>query len=337
MTQECGTESGRSPFAGVSNPHRVPMRFDTSDAALAPYAVRNQPGQLAFPDRVDFPAPCHLPDAYKNSRATSCVIKTKKYNPYAVDWRFLPEEILLSKDYIRHYLAILSNNVAKSKIFSRIWSKTIGSGTVNAVVCAKLLFIHVPKTGGTSISKELYGKNLPHYTAKFWFSTFGDSVGGLPSFAVIRNPVERLLSAYKMAVSGGTDMMAYSRYYRKKLQGLKSIELYVDYVYRNRHCLESLSLDLHEQSSFILDDEGHVLVNRLFSLDNRHGLPVELERWLSVPSIPHLNATMDYPVTITEGTTEKIREIYARDFEIFERLEAGGGSGDLKGIRFSEN
>src|SRR5271165_2862234 len=131
-------------------------------------------------------------------------MRPRRYSPYAVDWRFLPTEILFIKDYLRHYLAAGSNAVAQTELMSTLWASTIGLNITRAINRAGILFVHIPKTGGTSISKVLYHRNLPHYTARSWVRAFGGTVAGLPTFAVIRHPVERFVSAYKMAVAGGT-------------------------------------------------------------------------------------------------------------------------------------
>jgi len=257
------------------------------------------------------------------------------YSPYAVDWRFLPDEILLIKDFLRYYLANASNSVASTKVLSPLWVATIGRNVARAVKSADILFVHVPKTGGTSISKVLYRRNLPHYTAQFWRETFGRTVAGLPSFAVIRHPVERLVSAYKMVVSGGTDIVAYSRYWRARLGGLESFDTFVDHVFENRAHLAALPADLWEQAEFVLDPLGRVMVDRLFSLDARRGLPSELSRWLSIPAdLPHLNATPPLPLNVSSAARWKIGKIYHRDFQIYHHLVARGGVADMRGVGF---
>jgi hypothetical protein len=257
------------------------------------------------------------------------------YSPYAVDWRFLPDEILLVKDFLRYHLANGSNSLARTRILSPLWVATIGSNVAKAVKNAEILFVHIPKTGGTSISRVLYRRNLPHYTARFWHGTFGRTVAGLPSFAVIRHPVERLVSAYKMAVSGGTDIVAYSRYWRARLRGLESFDTFVDHVVESRAQPTALPADLWEQAEYVLDARGRVMVDRLFSLDARRGLPSELGRWLSIPAdLPHLNATPPLPLNVSSSARRKIGEIYQRDFQIYRHLVARGGVADVRGQRF---
>jgi hypothetical protein len=257
---------------------------------------------------------------------------TRRYSPYAVDWRFLPGEMLFVKDYLRYRLANASNSVAQFRIMSQFWRGTIGRNIKIAVEKAGILFIHIPETGGTSISKVLYHRNLPHYTARFWARAFARTVEGLPSFAVIRHPVERLISTYKMAVAGGTDIVAYSRYWRSRLRGLESPDAFVDHVFENRARLDSLPGDLCEQAEFILGDDGRVMVDRLFSLDAERGLPPELGRWLSIPAMPHLNATPPLPLHVSRASRWKIEQIYQRDFQIYRHLAASGGAADVRGL-----
>ncbi len=283
-------------------------------------------GLAAPPHRKPVSSRASLPSGYER--------RTQNYSPYAIDWRFLPENALLAKDLVRHYLVYFSNSAANSKFLSPVWRNTLGLGPANAVKSAKILFIHIPKTGGTSIAQVLYGKNLPHYTAQFWNFTYGDSVGKIPSFSMVRHPVNRLVSAYKMAVFGGTDIMAYSRFSRMKLRGLDSLESYVDYIFDNRTQIGRLPLELHDQASFILNEEGVVVVDKLFILNDQSGIPIELYQWLSIKSIPHLNATAPLSVSLNRKTRDKIEQIYSLDMQIYHALKKIGSVSSLKGLRF---
>jgi hypothetical protein len=247
-------------------------------------------------------------------------VEEYKYNPYTIDWRFLPEEALVAKDYLRHYIVSTGNSAARSKSLSAIWLATLGRRTVNAIKAAGILFIHIPKTSGTSISACIYGRNLPHYTADFYSHVFGDSIAAFPSFSIIRHPVERLVSAYKMAIFGGTNIVVYDRYDRSQLRGLESLDSFVDFLFDHRTSLPALPNALHEQASFIQDGNGSIMVDRLFPLDSRRGLPSELSTWLGIDHIPHLNATKRCDIDVSDRNYGKIIEIYARDFEIYNNL-----------------
>lgn len=66
----------------------------------------------------------------------------------------------------------------------------------------KLIFIHVPKAAGSSISKSLYGNNKGHMSYDYLYKLFGDN---FRYFTVLRNPKSRLESSIKYALSGGTN------------------------------------------------------------------------------------------------------------------------------------
>jgi hypothetical protein len=267
---------------------------------------------------------------------TRQVILAEKYHPFAVDWRFLPNEALFAKDYIRHHLANISNSMAAMPKLRPMWVNTFGLGPLKAVQSAETLFIHISKTGGTSISKVLYGKNLPPYSARFWLETFGAAVRGFRSFSVLRHPVERFVSFYKMVLAGGTDIMAYSKFTRHNLKDLESIDSFINYIARQKSEGGIYSLELQKQSSFILGRNNDILVDRLFLLDRQRGFPQELSRWLSIEQIPHLNATNSNSISVSKETRAKILNIYARDLEIYEVLASRGGFADLRGVHFSE-
>jgi hypothetical protein len=66
-----------------------------------------------------------------------------------------------------------------------------------------ILFIHIPKNAGTSISHALYGKEIGHHPVAWYRERFPHSLAGIPSFAVVRDPVRRFVSAFLFLKSGG--------------------------------------------------------------------------------------------------------------------------------------
>jgi hypothetical protein len=87
-----------------------------------------------------------------------------------------------------------------------IWRSGLGwlsDAEVGRIRETGYLFIHVPKTGGSSVSEYLYGMAMPHRLARdirfYHPSLFRRSC----SFAVIRDPVDRFLSAFDYLTAGG--------------------------------------------------------------------------------------------------------------------------------------
>lgn len=186
------------------------------------------------------------------------------------------------------------------------------------------MFVHAPKTAGTSISRILYGRNLPHYTAKFYRRTFGASLSGIPSFSIVREPVERFLSAYRYIASGGTDIMLYDRFERSPLAGLNDVNHFLDFLLEDPGRLSRVSL-ARSQAEYVMDSRGKVIVDRLYAFDST-GVCSDLLDWLGVQTIPHINASRHPRTKLTPDTRRKILDLYAEDARLYEMVTQNGGS-----------
>jgi hypothetical protein len=67
------------------------------------------------------------------------------------------------------------------------------------------IFIHVPKTAGTAIAMALYGRPVTHHPARFFRHIDPREFARLYKFAILRDPVERFVSAYRFSLSDGTE------------------------------------------------------------------------------------------------------------------------------------
>ena len=61
----------------------------------------------------------------------------------------------------------------------------------------KFIFIHITKTGGTSVETALGGKLHDHRACKKYIEEYGDDIfDRLPSFTIVRNPWDKMVSHY---------------------------------------------------------------------------------------------------------------------------------------------
>lgn len=70
---------------------------------------------------------------------------------------------------------------------------------------AGVIFIHVPKAAGTSVSSTIYGRPLGHHTATKIQAQFPRFLKNYPSFGIVRNPWDRCVSAYRFATRPSLD------------------------------------------------------------------------------------------------------------------------------------
>ncbi|GAA0734140.1 hypothetical protein CA233_15110 [Sphingomonas sp. ABOLD] len=238
-----------------------------------------------------------------------------KYRPYLVDWRFLPEHVLLAKDTVRHGIVGLGAAMAAARLTRPVWRRAFRNAMVPPVLAAGRLFIHIPKTGGTSICANLYGRNLPHATASFWREMYGAEIAAVPSFAVLREPLDRLQSAYRFIKYGGTDVIAVSRYDMFRLRGTDTFDQFVERLHLNPKLLTTITT-LQSQADFVCDADGNPMVDRLFRMEKGR-MPDDLNRWLGIEVLPELNRSSVEPIQMSNVTVGRVEQLYASDFALF--------------------
>lgn len=147
-------------------------------------------------------------------------------------------------------------------------------------ICAtrRLKFVHIPKTGGTSLIKAL--KLDPAGFHDAW-NVYPSETSKFISFTVIRDPIQRFLSQYN---SGMSDRSFWH------IKG--TVNEFADYQAMKDMSLEEILLDLKEpwkerklkhsgwwpQSWFVCDREGRTRVHYLLRQED---LQLELDQMLS--------------------------------------------------------
>lgn len=184
------------------------------------------------------------------------------------------------------------------------------------------VFIHVPKAAGTSISRALYGGNVGHRPARDYHRISARHFRRYFRFGFVRNPWDRLVSAYEFARSGGTPL----------------VKPIADPVYRSdvfatfdrfvcewlaETPLESVDVVFRPQWTFLCDDDGTLLVDHvgrterlaedLRPVEERLGVSIRPQR-LNTNERPHPGNFRDY---YTPETRDIVTETYRRDIEMF--------------------
>ena len=66
------------------------------------------------------------------------------------------------------------------------------------------IFVHVPRTGGFALAKSLFGNaGGSHITVRQYREIFDHEFSSYFKFAIVRNPFDRLVSAYRYIMDGG--------------------------------------------------------------------------------------------------------------------------------------
>lgn len=125
-----------------------------------------------------------------------------------------------------------------------------------------VIFIHVPKAAGTSISYSLYGRSLGHIKASDILKYASRDTQKLYKFSFVRNPWDRAVSAYHFAKRGGTSDAGMTK--PKKYQGAEfsTFECFVrDWLVKQN--LSDLDPVFRCQSEYLYDSKGRLLVDYL--------------------------------------------------------------------------
>ncbi|HMF05466.1 MAG TPA: sulfotransferase family 2 domain-containing protein [Methylocella sp.] len=188
----------------------------------------------------------------------------------------------------------------------------------------KALFIHVPKNAGTSIAKALYGFSTGHKTAYFYRKADPDFIDGVVAFAVLRDPVERFLSAFSFIQNGGGGEVALESGFAAILKNKTTVDSVLDFIENNASNIYRLDHVLRPQSWYLMDSSGNLIVKKLFVLGFHNK---ELRNFLSelgVPRLQVLNQTRPEPVALTPFQLDRVRAIYQLDTGLIEQLIAHG-------------
>lgn len=179
-----------------------------------------------------------------------------------------------------------------------------------------LIFVHVPKNGGTSINNALYERFMGHYRVCDIERVRPDLYCSLPSLAVSRNPWERTYSAWNFARKGaemkdGAQIKKPSRY---RTPEFASFERFVMEWLPNRD-LEREDYVFRSQSQFLLTRKGDIGVSHLGRIeDSRTYLPFLEETLGRKVKIGHLNRSTN-PSRNSEIYTPAMRDVVARCYE----------------------
>lgn len=172
----------------------------------------------------------------------------------------------------------------------------------------KVLFVHIPKTAGSSISKILYDNDLDNWN-RVWprhhdpysylkeANLIDDSVF---SFAVVRNPYTRTYSCYKQ--------------YNKTNQTNISFSEYLDNIKQGK--ISTISPLLHIPQSFYVVDQDTVQVDRLYRFENLKELEEELGWTLGFYNVGNYMVE-SYIEDYTDEAIDMVQDFYSSDFVNF--------------------
>lgn len=183
---------------------------------------------------------------------------------------------------------------------------------------AGVIFIHVPKAAGVSVSRAIYGRPLGHFSAKDIKKVCPKTFDSLHVFGVVRHPVDRLFSAYRFAKNGGTGVMGMKNaaYYINH-PSFESFEKFVnDWLIHQD--LKKIDGVFRPQYLYLYDEDDSLLVDAVYKLEGIHKSMRDLSKIINTNIVlEHHNKSYVEPLNVTDDLIATIFNLYKKDFEFF--------------------
>jgi hypothetical protein len=222
----------------------------------------------------------------------------------------------LSRGYRLKDLAerLVANPIARPLVVPAIRDYVLGP-----LKRRKLIFIHVPKNAGTAISQAIYGRGLAHYRAWFYRRLDPAFYEATPSFAILRDPIDRFISAYFFVKNSGGDMIElyppWSQIYAKLATLDMDLFLAVHQVFLRHY--RRLDYVLRPQCDFIFDENNKVMVDHLFVMGRDDEALRTFLMDHGVGEVPRLNTTARSKMILTYEQRATIYNLYRQDTDLF--------------------
>ena len=223
----------------------------------------------------------------------------------------LPEETRLQLYKLRH-------RQEYEDLRKRVFHSPKGDFSLRPFDEHQCIFIHITKTAGTSVAKSLFHYLPYHYTAIQYRVTYGkETFNNYFKFAFVRNPWDRLYSAYRYLKSGGWNNE--DRVWAEN--HLAKFDNFSDFV-KQWLTKENIAKHIHfkPQHLFICDSNGRLLVDYLAYFETLDDDFRRISEHLRINAeIGHHNTTPgnDYRDAYNQESRNIVADVYSVDIEIF--------------------
>lgn len=183
-----------------------------------------------------------------------------------------------------------------------------------------LVFLHIPKTSGKSMYWFLTGEHeprAPHRSSLEIKKHLLDNTLEAMCFAVVRDPVDRLLSMYRYFSGGGTgrkNAIAVQKHLKKY-----SVNEFLSHPYKvmmegSPLVRKGLTVQLTSQTEWVSGPGGGKITDFLVAMEDLPEFIPRFKRKHRIPrEYPHINAARGRSVSISRETDEQIRPEWIQD------------------------
>jgi hypothetical protein len=182
----------------------------------------------------------------------------------------------------------------------------------------RVIFTHIPKAAGSSIGIGLIGHDkVGHYPLKYLKALYPKYFNDFYKFTVVRNPWDRLVSAFFYLNQGGKGKWDSSWVAKVGLKGISFNDFVMKWL--NEKSIYSF-IHFVPQVNFVCDRNGNNLVDLIIKLEFLNdGLNVLKDKTGIELTVGSANKSQrkGYHDYFTPEMVERVRELYKEDIEFF--------------------
>jgi hypothetical protein len=245
--------------------------------------------------------------------------------PSASNMLQVPSRTLLRRMANRAKTSLRSSLRAVSPLYREKCNvAAIQTGFPQEYLRTGVVFIHVPKAAGTSISMGVYGRSTGHISLEHLVRTYPFSMRRLRSCAVFRDPEERFVSAFRFLKKGGmnaTDLAFANTHLAAYRTATECAEALIDI------CAQKAILPymhFRTQTSWIVALKENRFVDCLVPFHRldllQDWLRAQLGRPIAFPSFNTAPTTASKEDSLSERARDVLKLLYADDFRLWMRL-----------------
>jgi hypothetical protein len=179
-----------------------------------------------------------------------------------------------------------------------------------------ILFIHIPKTAGTSLSQTLFKKGLNNkwnrnlvlmnHDPLFLLQEYNTIPKECFVFSIVRNPFTRAFSSYQYYMK-----TAKTYCFNENLE-FWSFEFFLEAIRTNKNIFFT-PITKSTQSWFLRDKDNNISVNKIYKFENLQELENDLNIVLPKHNVGKYSED-DYKNAYNDKTISLVQEIYKEDF-----------------------
>ena len=181
----------------------------------------------------------------------------------------------------------------------------------------KCVFFHIPKTAGISISNALFGDvKWGHRSVNFYKSYYGEKVfNSLYKFCFVRNPYDRLFSAYTFLKEGGINSLD-SNFSNSYLQEFANFD---EFVLKGLEKEEIMNwVHFKPQYTFVCDENDDIIMDFVGKMENlKADFNTVCKHLNIVAELQKLNMSATKKNDFSEEVKTIIKLKYQKDFNLF--------------------